>query len=588
MEELTSVHIIVDALDESDVDVWTSLLGATDGLSSLTKASILWTSRPRVDIAGYFKGSPTVNIRAADVDIEAYIKKHKDTLPHFVRQDVDLVARICHQVMQATDGLHIMLSVCGGLVEAADPHGGSQHRAPMAEILPEVQLVHFVHYTVQEYFHLTAHRWFPNSARTAAAACITYLSYDCFKERPREDSPTAWERDRFHAWLEYAARHWHDHWREVENEPRGVSCRLRDEALAFLSDPNSISWVHKAMGGHWSDAWLYHPRAIGLHIVARYGLPDLLDSLIAAGQRGIVNVQDAKRATPLCLAALHRHTVTVCVLLRRGANIDVRHEQEAIQFIDVLQAACYGGCRRIVQLLIQNGANVSAQGGQYGNSLQIAAEKGDLAMVELLLANNANVNALGGIWGSALQAASYNCHVELVRLLLLHGAEANVPGGIYGTALVGGACATENYSEAILLLLLEHGADVNTPGRRSALHAACAAENEATIRLLLQRGADVNAQDEQHRNPLHRLTNSTIARMLLEAGAADTRDGEYDVLLNDSLRSSSSSPKSAGSATSSTFVGIGYSVNPVTIDRSSRHICKKSHGEAQTSFLDAS
>lgn len=57
-------------------------------------------------------------------------------------------------------------------------------------------------------------------------------------------------------------------------------------------------------------------------------------------------------------------------------------------------------------LLVDNGADFNAQGGNLGNSLQAAARGGLEMIVQLLLVNGADVNALGGNLGNAWRAAS--------------------------------------------------------------------------------------------------------------------------------------------------------------------------------------
>jgi ankyrin repeat protein len=49
-----------------------------------------------------------------------------------------------------------------------------------------------------------------------------------------------------------------------------------------------------------------------------------------------------------------------------------------------------------VKLLLENGAEVNAEGGEYGNALQAASYRGNKAIVKLLLENGAEVNAEGG------------------------------------------------------------------------------------------------------------------------------------------------------------------------------------------------
>jgi ankyrin repeat protein len=61
----------------------------------------------------------------------------------------------------------------------------------------------------------------------------------------------------------------------------------------------------------------------------------------------------------------------------------------------------------IVKVLLEKGAEVNAQGGEYGNALQAASFGGHEAIVKVLLEKGAEVNAQGGIYGNALQAASW-------------------------------------------------------------------------------------------------------------------------------------------------------------------------------------
>jgi ankyrin repeat protein len=63
-----------------------------------------------------------------------------------------------------------------------------------------------------------------------------------------------------------------------------------------------------------------------------------------------------------------------------------------------------------VKLLLENGAEVNAQGGRYRNALHTAAEshhQGNEMIMKLLLENGADVNAKGGEYGNALQTASF-------------------------------------------------------------------------------------------------------------------------------------------------------------------------------------
>ncbi|KAF8528253.1 hypothetical protein JB92DRAFT_3093085, partial [Gautieria morchelliformis] len=85
--------------------------------------------------------------------------------------------------------------------------------------------------------------------------------------------------------------------------------------------------------------------------------------------------------------------------------------------------------------LLDNGADVNAQGGMYGNALQVALSGGHHAIVQLLLEKGADVNVQGGWYGNALQAALSGGHHDIIQLLLAKGADVNAQGGEYGNAL---------------------------------------------------------------------------------------------------------------------------------------------------------
>ena len=121
--------------------------------------------------------------------------------------------------------------------------------------------------------------------------------------------------------------------------------------------------------------------------------------------------------------------------------------------------AAFLGLLQQVQTLIQKGADVNAQGGDYGNALQAASLKGHWEIVQFLIDNGADVNAQGGRYGNALQAASasYYPREETVKLLLEKGADVNAQGGKHGNAL---QAASDYENHNIVTLLINHGAEL--------------------------------------------------------------------------------------------------------------------------------
>lgn len=67
--------------------------------------------------------------------------------------------------------------------------------------------------------------------------------------------------------------------------------------------------------------------------------------------------------------------------------------------------------------MLEKGAEINAQGGEYGNALYAASSRGHIEIVQRLLEKGAEVNAQGRYYGNALQAASSKGHVDVVQVL---------------------------------------------------------------------------------------------------------------------------------------------------------------------------
>ena len=69
----------------------------------------------------------------------------------------------------------------------------------------------------------------------------------------------------------------------------------------------------------------------------------------------------------------------------------------------------------MVQMLLDKGADVNAQGGYYNNALQAALFKGHDQVIQMLLDKGADINTRGGNYGNALQAASSKVHDQVMQ-----------------------------------------------------------------------------------------------------------------------------------------------------------------------------
>jgi ankyrin repeat protein len=216
----------------------------------------------------------------------------------------------------------------------------------------------------------------------------------------------------------------------------------------------------------------------------------------------------------------------VQLLLDKGADVNA----QGGEYGNALQAASWGGHKEVVQQLLDKGADVNAQGGEYGNALQAASERGHKEMVQQLLGKGADVNAQGGHFGNALQAASLGGHKEIVQQLLGKGANVNAQGGFYANALY---AASEKGHKEIVQQLLDKGADVNAQGGKysNALQAALERGHLEIVQQLLDKSADVNAQGGKYSNALQAALvggHLEIVQQLLDKGAnVNAQGGDF-------------------------------------------------------------
>jgi ankyrin repeat protein len=90
--------------------------------------------------------------------------------------------------------------------------------------------------------------------------------------------------------------------------------------------------------------------------------------------------------------------------LDAGAEVDAKDDEFVATF---LHWAAAGGQNEIVELLINNGADVNAKDSLDGTPLHLAAREGHMETAELLIAEGADVNAKTADGGTPLDVAEY-------------------------------------------------------------------------------------------------------------------------------------------------------------------------------------
>ncbi|KAF2628860.1 hypothetical protein BU25DRAFT_390834 [Macroventuria anomochaeta] len=195
-------------------------------------------------------------------------------------------------------------------------------------------------------------------------------------------------------------------------------------------------------------------------------------------------------ATPLYYAAsLGLNTVTT-MLLNQGAEVNA----QGGSYGNALQAASYRGHEQVVKLLLDKDADVNAQGGYYGNALQAASAGGHEQIVKMLLDKDADINAQGGRYDSAMYAAAYGGHKETLGILILRG---NIPQlqDNHGRTLLWWAAAGGDIA-TVEALINKHNIDPQTADRfgRKPFWIATKKGHSAVSKLLNGYGGDTNGE----------------------------------------------------------------------------------------------
>ena len=143
---------------------------------------------------------------------------------------------------------------------------------------------------------------------------------------------------------------------------------------------------------------------------------------------------------------------------------------------------------RFVEFLLERGADVNAQGGQYGNALYSAAVDGHSEVVDILLKRGADVNTQGGVHGNALRGATAYGHVRVVEVLLNYGVHLNTQEDSGLTPL---HTAVNGGNVAMVRFLLEQGAspDLEDLGGNTPLQLAIRNQDHEIVLLLYPKTA---------------------------------------------------------------------------------------------------
>ena len=355
--------------------------------------------------------------------------------------------------------------ICGGFIDIGPSPNYATGTYHEEDLTATVRIAHF---SVQEY--LVSERIrdqkaakFSLASVTAHAEitqiCLVYLlDPGLLNANPGQSLSKEFPLARF------AAVFWYFHYKRMVTPVPGVdNCILR----LFQCQDSFVTWVKLKEVNRHRDEFSRHllkdiPAPV--YWASLLGLDQVLHELIHTDQLKSTNI------SALSLAST--------------SKVSKEMNAQGRTFDKALLAAATNGHNKVVQMLLDNGADVNTQGGTFRNALQAASFKGGEKVIQMLLDNGADVNARGGRFGNALQTASRNGHDKIVQMLLDNGADVNAQGGRFGNAL---QTASRNGHDKIVQMLLDNGADIHAGGDYGALCDASQFGHNKILQMLLDK-----------------------------------------------------------------------------------------------------
>jgi ankyrin repeat protein/acetyl esterase/lipase len=268
------------------------------------------------------------------------------------------------------------------------------------------------------------------------------------------------------------------------------------------------------------DKWDYTE----LHHAARTGDVESVRKLIEGGAE--VDANDRWDRTPISYAIeMQEDQKLVQALIDSGADLNSEDKNGDT----LLHHAARNGNKNMIDLFISKGLDVNAKN-KYGlTPLYYATTDRSVPAIDLLVKKRADVNAKAQDGITPLHYAAWGGNPDAIDALISAGADVNAKNDSGFAPL---HSAAEGGKTDVIEALITHGADVNVKNNNgyTPLYFAIWGGHEEVVRLLADKGADVNVLPKDDGTPLeYAVWNEDVemAKLFVAKGA------RFDAMDND-------------------------------------------------------
>ncbi|XP_058134543.1 ankyrin repeat and SOCS box protein 3 isoform X3 [Dasypus novemcinctus] len=251
--------------------------------------------------------------------------------------------------------------------------------------------------------------------------------------------------------------------------------------------------------------------AVGL--AARQGNVKVLRKLLKKGRS--VDVADNRGWMPIHEAAYHNSIECLRMLIHADSSENYI-KTKTFEGFCALHLAASQGHWKIIQILLEAGADPNTTTLEETTPLFLAVENGQIDVLRLLLQHGANVNGSHSMCGwNTLHQASFQENAEIIKLLLKKGANKECQDDFGITPLF---VAAQYGKLESLRILISSGANVNCQALDKATPLFIAAQEGhiKCVELLLSSGADPDlyCNEDNWQLPIHAAAQMGHAKIL--------------------------------------------------------------------------